>query len=115
MSEKLTHRCPACAGTSNGKTDKWGKRKACKVCEPYGPFGLVPEVVAIEQTLRDNVSNTEKVFRRDNSTQNKVVDWLLNDRPMTCTTCGGSGKWVNPNNRRDTRPCFKCDGKGVKR
>lgn len=26
----------------------------------------------------------------------------------TCSKCGGSGQWVNPNNPSDVRPCFYC-------
>jgi hypothetical protein len=30
----------------------------------------------------------------------------------TCPSCGGSKLWTNPGNRRDQRPCFKCNGTG---
>lgn len=115
VSEKPTHRCPRCGGTS--RIVSGGKQVDCPECTPYGPFGLVPQVVAIDLSLREDYGETELRIRNTNAHVNAVLDWLLHDHSLTCPPppdgCGGSGYWVNPTRRSDRRPCFKCNCKGV--
>lgn len=72
---KPTHRCPRCGGSSRLEEEdeevrlqaalsyRRTRAKPCPVCTPYGPFGLVPEVIAIEAVLTAEVSPVEKEMR----------------------------------------------------
>jgi len=85
----------------------------CPVCTPFGPFGMVPEAIAIEAVLMAEVSPFEKEMRAKTARRQATLDWLLGDKPAGCPACGWSGKWQNPYKKKDSRKCFSCDGKGT--
>lgn len=43
------------------------------------------------------------------------MNWLLEDKPVECGNCEGTGMWTNPYKPKDKRKCYTCDGKGVLR
>lgn len=117
-----THRCPECGGTSMVPSRKYSasvkEEEPCPVCSKYGPFGLVPAVVAIEASLTERLGPKEKTIRARGQISSKATDWLLRDAPMKCDACDGSGYWT-PNSkwarRGQKRVCFECHGRGVLR
>lgn len=116
-------RCPNCAGTGQLPNKKqWytpgREANPCPVCAPYGPFGLVPPVVAIECTLADKVDAREKIVRDKINGVANTLDWLLKDTPVKCDHCDGTGRWPNKrfgNTAARSRVCFHCNGTGVHR
>ncbi len=113
---KPTHRCPRCGGTSevnekvraDGFMSRRGAKK-CPVCPKYGPFGMVPEAVAIETALIEDVSHTERVMQAKNKNREETLQWLLGDKVVHCPDCKGTGKWQKSSKHR----CFTCNGKGT--
>jgi hypothetical protein len=80
---KPTHRCPKCAGSSEVSPYAYdGEMEVCPTCAPYGPFGLVPAIVAIEASLTETFGWKERELRARPDARD-IRAWLLNDAPLS--------------------------------
>lgn len=114
---KPTHRCPKCGGTSLLSKGPWSDdQKPCPTCSPFGPFGLVPAIVAIEASLSERLGRKEKAIRAKGKVSTSAASWLLRDAAIRCPACDGSGQWQpSTRSRVGQRVCFECNGRGVLR
>lgn len=85
------------------------RRKAQDYLQDFPDLSGVPVWALAEYLCCDTHGN-----KPDVNVLNALQDWEDYEQSPppepTCSTCGGTGKWINPYNLHDIRPCPDCKG-----
>ena len=92
------------------------KDKGIVVCEGKGNFRWrfvgresdLKRTFAADQPCNSSTRKFSKRKASDKTSDDEALPKRRLPDTSNCRKCGGSGKWVNPHNSSDVRPCFYC-------